>query len=98
MSSHNRPTPQLFIAIFIALLVLLVATVAVAYVDVGPWSFLIAALIATAKAALIMLFFMEVRYSTPLLALVSVSAIFWLAILFAFTLSDYWTRVDVPPL
>lgn len=95
MNSEKHPTYGLFIAIFVALLALLVLTVAVAYIDLEPWGFLVAAIIATVKAALIMLYFMEVRYSTPLLALVSVSAIFWLGILFAFTLSDYFTRTPI---
>jgi len=38
------------------------------------------------------LYFMHVRYSTRLVWVIFGAALFWMAIMFAFTLSDYWTR------
>ena len=52
------------ITIFVALLVLLFATVGAAYLPLGDWHFLIAMAIATAKAVLIVLFFMHVSTAT----------------------------------
>ena len=43
---------------------LLVLTVGAAYVDLGPLNLLVALAIAAAKAVLIVLIFMHVRYST----------------------------------
>ncbi len=53
---------------------------------------IIALTIAVMKATLVVLYFMHVRYSSRLIWVVFASALFWLAILFAFTFSDYWTR------
>jgi cytochrome c oxidase subunit 4 len=48
------------------------------------------------KASLVILFFMHVRYSGRLIWLVIVAALLWMAILFAITFSDYWTRHWLP--
>lgn len=88
----SHPSLKSYFAVFAALLVLLVATVAVAEVDLGRWGFLAAVVIATVKAALIMLIFMHVKHSTLLTRLFAVAAFCWLAILFSLTLSDYFSR------
>ena len=80
------------IAVFIALLVLLFATVGAAYLPLGDWHFPVAMTIAAAKAVLIVLFFMHVLYSHRLTMVVSVASFLWLAIMIALTLSDYLTR------
>jgi cytochrome c oxidase subunit 4 len=79
--------------IFLALLVGTALTVAAAFIDF-PWRFntIVALTIATAKATLVVLYFMHVRYSARLIWVILASALFWMAILFAFTLSDYFTR------
>jgi cytochrome c oxidase subunit 4 len=48
--------------------------------------------IAFAKAALIVLVFMHVQYSSRLTKLFAAAGFFWLIILFLFTFSDYLTR------
>ena len=48
--------------------------------------------IAVIKATFVVLYFMHVRYSSRLIWVILASALFWMAILFAFTFSDYWTR------
>lgn len=75
-----------------ALMVLLVLTVAVSYLPLGPFSVAVALSIAFAKAALIVLFFMHVRYSSNLTKLFAAAGFFWLLILFLLTFSDYITR------
>jgi cytochrome c oxidase subunit 4 len=98
MAQHNdstaaaHPTTGLYYSVFAALLVLLAITVAAAEVDLGRLNFPLAAAIATMKAMLIMLYFMHVRYSKPLIWLVAGAGIFWLAILFSLTFSDFLTR------
>lgn len=79
--------------IFLALLVGTALTVVAAFIDF-PWRFntIVALTIATAKATLVVLYFMHVRYSARLIWVILASALFWMAILFAFTLSDYFTR------
>jgi cytochrome c oxidase subunit IV len=80
------------IAIFVALLVLLVATVGAAYLPLGIMHVPVAMTIAVVKAALIMLFFMHLLHSHRLMMIVSVASFFWLAIMVALTLNDYLTR------
>jgi cytochrome c oxidase subunit 4 len=79
-------------AIFIALIVGTSLTTWAAFQNFGPFNIVIALAIATAKATLVVLFFMHARYSPKRTQLVIVCAIFWLAIMLALTLSDYNTR------
>jgi len=74
------------------LLLLTLATWGVAYLPLGPWHPFVALGFATAKAVLIVLFFMHARYSNWLTWVVIISALFWLGILFVLTLGDYLTR------
>src|SRR5829696_2883905 len=82
-----------YLVVFAALMVLLIVTVAVAfYVHAGNLNLMIALVIATIKAALVVLFFMHVKYASRLTKIFVSAAFLWLAILFAITFSDYFTR------
>jgi cytochrome c oxidase subunit IV len=63
----------------------------------GPLNVVIALTIACIKATFVVLYFMHVRYSSRLVWVIVGSALFWLAILFALTFSDYWTRGWLAP-
>lgn len=92
MSEHIVPL-RIYVSIFAALLVGTALTVWAGLHDFpGQWNVIIALTIAVVKATLVVLYFMHVRYSSRLIWVVFTSALFWLAILFALTLSDYWTR------
>jgi len=84
--------------VFAGLIVATVATTAVAFVDLGDFSVVVALAIAVCKMLLVALFFMHVRHSTRLTRLVVSGGLLWLAILLALTLSDVMTRgwVGVP--
>lgn len=82
----------MYIGIFLALMVLTVITVAVAWVDLGLLNTPVALLIAGTKASLVVLFFMEVRHAHPITKLVVISSILWLVILGILTFSDYLGR------
>jgi cytochrome c oxidase subunit 4 len=73
-------------------MVLTAATVGAAYVNLGALNIVVALAIATVKATLVVLYFMHARYSPKRTQLVIISAVFWLAIMLALTLSDYSTR------
>jgi cytochrome c oxidase subunit 4 len=73
-------------------MVLLVITLAAAAIDLGPWNIVIAMTIAVVKAALVVLYFMHVRYSSSLVQFFAGATFFWLLILFVLTLSDYFSR------
>jgi cytochrome c oxidase subunit 4 len=86
------------ITIFVALLVLLFATVGAAYLPLGPLHLPAALLIATIKAVLIGLFFMHLFYRQRLTWVVSLASLLWLGIFLTLTLSDYLSRgwLDIP--
>jgi cytochrome c oxidase subunit IV len=92
MGEHIVPV-RVYITIFLVLLVGTALTVAAAFVDF-PWRLntVVALTIATIKATFVVLYFMHVRYSTRLVWVILAAALFWMAILFAFTFSDYLTR------
>jgi cytochrome c oxidase subunit 4 len=58
----------------------------------GALNVIVALTIATFKAALVILFFMHVKYSSRLTWAVVVGSVFWLGILLVLTFSDYLTR------
>ena len=89
--------PRVYIVIFVALLVGTGLTAWVAFRDFpGPLNAVVALTIAVVKATLVVLYFMHVRYSSRLIWLILGAAFFWMAILFALTLSDYSTRGWLP--
>jgi cytochrome c oxidase subunit IV len=96
MSDHSHqphvvPLP-VYLGIFAALMVGTLLTVLAARMDFGWANTPVALAIACTKAALVILFFMHVKYSSRLVGMVVVVSMVFLAILFLITLSDYWTR------
>jgi len=88
--SHSQ---GFYIALGISLLVLTGITVGAAFINLGPFNPVVALLIATIKATLVVLFFMHVKgASEKLTAAVVISGFFFLAILLALALADYLTR------
>lgn len=76
----------------LALLAGLAAEVALAALQPFPGAGYAVAAVAAAMVATVLLFSMEVRRAPPLLQLFAAAGFFWLAILFAMTLLDYFTR------
>jgi len=95
MSSHVVSI-KLYVAIFLALMVLTATTVAVAFVDLGAYNTVVALVIAVTKMLLVILFFMHVRHSSSLTKVVVLAGFFWLILLLFFTLSDFRTRGWTP--
>jgi cytochrome c oxidase subunit IV len=86
--------PGTYLAIITTLLALTGITVYAAYVNLGKFNIVVALAIATAKATLVVLFFMHAKYSPRRTQLVIAAGIFWLALLLFMTLSDYVSRID----
>lgn len=80
------------VLIWLALCVLLAITTGSAYIPLGPGNGLINMTVSTLKAALIMVFFMNLRTSSVLVRIASGAGLFWLAFMFALTAGDYLTR------
>jgi cytochrome c oxidase subunit 4 len=87
-----------YVGILVALLCLTGLTTAVAYVDLGVFSTVVALTIAVVKMLLVALFFMHIRHSTKLTKLVVVGGLVWLMILLILTMTDFVTRgmIGVP--
>lgn len=83
---------KIYVVIFTTLIVLTILTIVIAGIDLGPFNTIAALAIAVAKATLVALFFMHVRYSSRLTQIVVISGLFWLGIMFVLTMSDYLTR------
>lgn len=88
----DQPSIAAYVVVFAALMVLLAITVGVAYVPLGPANAPMALVLAAVKAVLVVLIFMHIRHAAPLVKLAAIGGFIWLAILIAFTMSDYLTR------
>ena len=81
-----------YVFVLLTLLAATIVTTAVAFVDLGRFSVVVALTIAVCKMLLVALFFMHVRHSTKLTKLVVVGGLLWLMILLMLTMTDFVTR------
>jgi cytochrome c oxidase subunit IV len=84
--------PRTYCSVFVMLIALTLLTVGISFLPLGALHTVTGLTIATIKAVLVVLFFMHALHSSRLTWLVIASALFWLAILIGFTMSDYLTR------
>lgn len=91
---HVLHKPTLF-KVFGGLIFLTILTVAVAYVPLGPLTIPVAIGIATAKAALVVLFFMALKDDNPVNALTFTIGIIMVVVFITFTLFDTAFRGDL---
>jgi cytochrome c oxidase subunit IV len=86
-----------YLVVFALLMILLVVTVVAAFViNLGNANILVALTIAIIKAALVVLYFMHVKYASRLTKIFVSAAFLWLMVLFALTFGDYMTRPYLP--
>lgn len=81
-----------YLAIFAALIALTVVTVWVATIDLGDFNVVVAMVVATIKAVLVLLFFMHLRHHGRFLWLVLGFSFAFMVLLIGLTLSDVFTR------
>jgi cytochrome c oxidase subunit 4 len=74
--------------VWLSLVALTVLTVVVAEVDLGRWNLVLALAIATAKASLVLLFFMHLRWDRPFNGVLFISIFLFAALFIAFALMD----------
>lgn len=92
--SHHHIIPfNVYIKIISILLVLTVVTVAAAQVDFGKMNTVIAMLIASVKAGLVLAYFMHLKYDDRLFLVAFFSAVFFLIVLYAFCWVDIYSRI-----
>jgi len=92
-TEHGTHSRGFYVAIGATLIALTFVTMFAALVNLGPFNPVVALLIATIKATLVVLFFMHVKgASEKMTGAVIVSGFFFLAILLTLSLADYLTR------
>src|SRR4029078_9111989 len=89
---HSEPRPREYLIIFAALMVLLLVTVAAAFVNLGRVGLPIALGIAVAKAVLIMLYFMHVKFSPTVVKAFAGAGFLWLGVFFVVGFIDFFPR------
>jgi len=94
--SEHIVSPKIYGIVLSALLLGTYITVQAAKVDLGPWNIVLALTIAVTKMTLVILFFMQGKYSSRRTKLIFASVFFWLAIMLVLTLADYTTRHPEP--
>ena len=93
MSENHTVGFKTCLTVLTALLFLTVVTVAVAQWDFGAWNTFIAMLIASVKGALVLLYFMHLKYEDKLYWVVFGSGVFFIVVLFFLIKVDVITRV-----
>jgi cytochrome c oxidase subunit 4 len=84
---HALPVPVL-LATAGALAILTTATVITSRLDLGPWNVVLALGIASAKATLVALYFMHLKYEGRFQAVVFAAAVFFAVLLVGFVVFD----------
>lgn len=97
MSDHDSSLMP-YVFVLLTLFALTGLTVGAAYVDLGSTvNNIVAFAIAVTKASVVILFFMHVKGSSPLIKLSALGGFFWLLIFFIFIISDVLTRTTLVP-
>jgi cytochrome c oxidase subunit 4 len=95
---HTHIASQPFyIAIFLALIMLTIATVGQSYVDLGGLNLLFVIVIATMKASLVVSFFMHLAHDNRFNALMFVCGLLFIGVFFAYTMNDTEHRGELDP-
>lgn len=92
LNNSSTKSYRTYIFVWLTLLVLTVVTWLVSYVPLGMLNVTVAMLIASAKAALVALFFMHLRYESRLLWAFAIFPLGFLALIVGGTLVDVLLR------
>jgi cytochrome c oxidase subunit 4 len=92
--SHISSLPQ-YVGIFLALIAFTLLTVAVSNIHLGKMNLVVAIVIASMKASLVILFFMHIRYDNKFNAMIIVVSLLFIGVFFAYTTNDTEHRGEV---
>jgi cytochrome c oxidase subunit IV len=92
-----QPPPRRIVFSWLGLLALMAGNIGLAYAGLGAFAPFAHVAIAAAMAAIVLVVFMELDRGASLLWVFAGAGFFWLAILFALTGIDYWTRYSYAP-
>ena len=97
MKSEPVVSVRAYLFVWFSLIILTLTTTGVAFLDLGAeWNSVAALIIAAAKATLVVVYFMHLRYSGRLTWVFAGAGVFWLLLLVGGTLDDVMTRQRVP--
>jgi cytochrome c oxidase subunit 4 len=83
------------VGIFLALIAFTLLTVAVSNIHLGKMNLVVAIVIASMKASLVILFFMHIRYDNKFNAMIIVVSLLFIGVFFAYTTNDTEHRGEV---
>ena len=89
---------QVYLGVWGALMVLTILTVAVSRFDFGSANTFVALVVATIKGALVVLYFMHLRYDNKLYLIILLASLLFVSIFFTPTLIDLHTRDALDPI
>ena len=89
---HHVLPLSIYWTVFTALVVGTILTVWTATIDLGHLNVVVALLIASVKAILVILFFMHVKYSSKMVWIFAAAGFFWVAMMILFTMQDFVSR------
>jgi cytochrome c oxidase subunit IV len=88
----SRSIWQMNLAVWAALMLLVLLTLWFAYLPLGRFNMPLAMLISAAKTFLITAIFMELRLAKGFVRLAAAAAFLWIAVMFILTFSDLMSR------
>lgn len=97
MNEHHEEhiTPyKTYVVIWVALVILTLVTVGTAkYVDIGAFNFFLAMIIASAKATIVALYFMHLKFEDSITWVFAIYPLFLLGLLIGLTSVDIFNRI-----
>jgi cytochrome c oxidase subunit 4 len=92
MIGQRIVSPKTYLLAWVAAEVLLLISLGIAYLPLGPFNALLNYLIAVATTLLVMSFFMHLKYASYVTKILAAAGFFWLCLLIGISMSDYVTR------
>ena len=86
---------KFYVGILAILIAFTLLTVGVASIHLGPLNLAVAIAIASAKATLVVLFFMHLKYDNRFNATIVICSLMFIGVFFAYTMNDTDTRAEL---
>ena len=92
--SENIVPFKTYLKVLLSLFALTAVTIFVSLVDFGVFNLIISMGIATFKAALVLMYFMHLKYDDKTYLVIFLLGVFFLVIIFLFCMMDILTRIS----
>ena len=86
---------KFYVGILVILIAFTLLTVGVASIHLGPLNLAVAIAIASAKATLVVMFFMHLKYDNKFNATIVICTLMFIGVFFAYTMNDTNTRAEL---